>query len=128
MVCDTCGEDAVQYTRKPSRGGMRTVCRCCLTGKVRPSVYNPFSDLVLDHVRDAQDRPVTVTSLRQLRQVEKDHRCLSAVANLDDAHVNEPPQHKPGSAFKSMTDEGRWLHPEIAIPMYEEMKRNGEVF
>lgn len=128
MICNSCGEDAVQYTRKPSRGGMKTICRPCQTGRVRPSVYNPFSELVLDHVRTPDDRPVHVSSLRQLRQIEKEHHCLSAVANLDDAHVSEPPQHKPGSGFKSMSDEGKWLYPEIAIPMYEEMKRNGEVF
>ncbi len=90
-------------------------------------MYDPFSSLTLDHVRDQQDRPVTVTSLRQLRQIEKEHRCLSAVANLDDKHVDEPPQHKPNSAFDEMTRQGKWLYPEVAMSMMKEMQEAGEL-
>jgi hypothetical protein len=94
---------------------------------VRPSVYNPYANLSLDHVRDEHDRPVQVSSLRQLREVEKKHHCLSAVANLDDAHVNEPPQHKPQSAFDEMSRDNRWLFPDVATQMLKEMRESGEL-
>lgn len=123
MFCDSCGFDSAVYTRR--RG--KTICRMCRSSVVRPSVYDPFSSLTLDHVRDQQDRPVTVTSLRQLRQIEKEHRCLSAVANLDDKHVDEPPQHKPNSAFDEMTRQGKWLYPEVAMSMMKEMQEAGEL-
>jgi hypothetical protein len=128
MLCDECQLDASVYSRRLTKGGFKTLCRSCLSPRTRPSCYNAFAELSLDHVRDANDRPVRVTSLRQLREVEKQHRCLSAVANLDAAHVDEPPQHKPGSAFKTMTDENRWLYPEVAQEMLKDMQESGEIF
>jgi len=84
--------------------------------------------LTLDHVRDQNDRPITVTSLRQLREVEKQHRCVSLVANADEKHFDDPPQKRSPTVAEQMSHEGRWLYPEIAEPMYREMKANGEVF
>ncbi len=127
MICDGCQREADVYSRVLTRSGFKTQCRACRSPSARPSCFNPFASLTLDHVRDGQDRPITVTSLRQLRQVEKDHRCLSAVANLDAAHIDEPPQHKPQSAFDTMSGENRWLYPEVAESMIREMRESGEL-
>jgi hypothetical protein len=127
MICDTCRNECDSYTRKATRSGMKTVCRRCQTGRSRPSVYNPFCDLELTHVRDANDRPIRVTSLRQLREVEKQHKCVSLVANADEKHFDEPPQHKPGSAFKTMSEQNRWLYPDVAEEMLRDMRASGEI-
>ena len=103
------------------------MCRTCLAPRTRPSCFNGFSELVLDHVRDANDHPIRVTSLGQLRQVEREHHCISAVGNMDAAHIDEPPQHKTQTAFDTMSNEGRWLHPEIAEGMIREMRESGEL-
>ena len=59
--------------------------------------------------------------------MEKQHKCVSLVANVDESKFDDPPQHKPGSAFKTMSDEGRWLYPEIAEKMLADMKASGEI-
>jgi len=128
MICDSCQREADVYSRVLTRSGFRTRCRACLSPKTRPSCFNPFSDLVLTHVRTADDKPVHVSSLRQLRQIEKDHRCVSLVANADEKNFDSPPQHQPGSAFKTMTDENRWLYPDVAKAMLKDMEEAGEVF
>jgi hypothetical protein len=127
MECDTCHNDADHYVRKLTRFGFRTQCRSCQTGKVRPSVYNPFAAMDLDHVRTSDNRPVHVSSLRQLREIEKEHKCVSLVANSDEKHFDDPPQQKQGSAFDTMTEERRWLHPEIATAMLKDMRDSGEI-
>lgn len=128
MICDQCNHEASVYTRKATRSGMKTVCRSCQTGRVRTSVYNPFAELVLDHVRDHNDRPVHVSSLRQLREVEKQHHCVSLIANSDERNFDTPPQKKSPTVADQMGREGKWLYPEIAEPMYREMREAGEVF
>jgi hypothetical protein len=84
--------------------------------------------MILDHIRTADDRPVHVSSLRQLRQIEKEHKCISLVANTDEARFDDPPQHVPGSAFKTMSDENRSLYPDVAKAMLKDMQEAGEVF
>lgn len=128
MTCDECQREADHYVRKLTKTGFRTQCRACKTGRVRPSVYSPFAEMSLDHVRDAHDRPVRVTSLRQLREIEKKHHCVSLVANADEKHFDDPPQKKSPTVGEQMTHERKWLYPEIAEPMYREMKERGEVF
>ena len=51
MVCNSCSLDVDRYKRKMTRSGMKTVCRACDNPRVRPSCFNPFGELELDHVR-----------------------------------------------------------------------------
>ena len=138
MICDSCNLEVDRYKRRMTRSGMRTVCRACENPRVRPSCFNPFGELVLDHVRDEQDHPVRVTSLRQLREVEKAHKCSSLIANSDEAHFDDAPQQRQPTAFAEMNrpyqdadgtwQSSRWLHPEIANEMYREMEAAGELY
>lgn len=123
MICDSCFEEVSVYTRRHGK----TTCRLCRSGKVR-SCADGFQSLTLTHVRDSHDRPITVTSLRQMRQIEREHHCLSAVVNLDSKHVDEPPQMRKTDAFQEMSRSGGWLYPEIAEPMLAEMRESGELF
>lgn len=138
MVCDSCKNEVDRYKRRMTRSGMKTICRSCENPRVRPSAFDPFAELVLDHVRDSEDHAVRITSLRQLRQVEKEHHCVSLVANSDEAHFDDPPQQRQPTAFAEMDrpyqdadgtwQQSHWLHPEIGPQMYEEMRRSGEIF
>jgi|FreactTroBogLake_1042271.scaffolds.fasta_scaffold41506_2 hypothetical protein len=127
MTCDSCHQEADVYSRVLTRSGFKTRCRACARPKVRPSCFNPFSDLALDHVRTSDGRPVHVSSLRQLREVEKEHRCISLVGNMDEARFDDPPQHKPQTAFDTMSQERRWLFPDVAEAMVKDMRANGEI-
>ena len=138
MVCDSCHNDVDRYKRKMTRSGMKTLCRSCENPRVRPSCFNPFAELELDHVRDHNDRPVRVSSLRQLREVEKQHHCTSLIANSDEAHFDEPPQQRQPTAFAEMNrpyqdasgtwQKSHWIDPEIGPQMYREMEAAGELY
>jgi hypothetical protein len=50
------------------------------------------------------------------------------VANADEKHFDEPPQKRSPTVADEMTRGCKWLYPEIAEPMYREMKERGEVY
>ena len=138
MVCDECGIESDRYTRRLTKRGYRTQCRSCKSPRVRPSAFNPFAELELTHVRDSNDHPVRVTSLRQLREVEKQHKCTSLIANSDEANFDDVPQQRQPTAFAEMNrpyqdadgtwQKSRWLHPEIAENMLHDMETSGELY
>jgi hypothetical protein len=47
---------------------------------------------------------------------------------MDEARFNDPPQKKNPTVGDLMTQENRWLHPDIGPAMYREMKERGEVY
>lgn len=125
MICD-CGHDSPSYVvqYRPRR---RLICRLCSRPQPRETCSNPFAALTLDHVHDGQGRPLEITSLRQLRDAEKRHHFSSCVANTDSANFDKPPQTRQTDAFDAMTKEGRWLYPEVAQAMLQEMRAGGEL-
>jgi hypothetical protein len=90
-------------------------------------VANPFAALRLDHVHDEFGSPLEVTSLRQLQAAEKQYKFRSLVANEREADFDKPPQHRQKDLFEATSEAGGWLHPEIAIPMIEELREAGEI-
>lgn len=68
-----------------------------------------------------------MSSLRQLYQAEKQFHFKSLVANEREVDFDKPPQTPPTSAFDAMSREGRWLYPDIAEGMIQEMRESGEL-
>lgn len=126
MNCN-CGHDSSSYSVRLTLGGPRTICRNCRSPRMRESVANPFSAMRLDHAHDELGNPVEVTSLRQLQMAEKRYKFKSLVANEREADFDRPPQTRNPDLFEATTEAGGWLHPEIAIPMIEELREAGEI-
>jgi hypothetical protein len=126
MICD-CTHDSPAFSVRLTPSGPRTVCRNCRSPRMRESVANPFSALRLDHAHDELGNPVEVTSLRQLQIAERRYKFRSLVANEREADFNKPPQHRQKDLFDATTESGGWLHPEIALPLIDELRAEGEI-
>lgn len=128
MICDQCHESVSAYRQRlqPDETWL-TICRNCSTPKAALSVFNPYSEIVLEHVRDAADEPVRVTSLRQLREMEKEHHCRAVVANEREQDFDRPSDTKQPDMFEQMSKENKWLFPEVAESMIRDMRRSGEI-
>jgi len=107
--------------------GPRRICRHCRSPRMRESLVNPYYDLTLDHVHDHSGQPVRVTSLRQLQQAEKEFKFKSLVGNEREADFDKPPQTPKRDLFDAMTEENKWLFPDIGLEMVRELRESGEI-
>ena len=126
MICSQCGYDSPTFSIRITPRGPRRICRHCRSPRSRESVVNPY-DLTLDHVHDHSGQPLRVSSLRQLQAAEKEFQFKSLVANENENRFDEPPQHKPRDLFDAMTDENKWLFPDIGPAMVQELRESGEI-
>ena len=128
-ICTDCHLPTQNYRQRllPS-GRWKITCNTCLNpGHSSLAVATPLSELVMDHVHDELGRPLRVTSLRQLREAEQRLHFRSIVANEDSANFDTPPKSDKGDMFQRMSDEGKWMYPEVAEQMVEEMRASGEL-
>lgn len=126
MFCD-CGHDAVSYSIRLTARGRKTVCRNCQRPKLRESAANPFADLTLEHVHGHDDRPLHVTSLRDLRRAEKEFKFKSLVANERECDFDKPPQKEAVNLCEAMDEAGLYSYPEAARAMIKELRDTGEI-
>lgn len=126
--CHLCQQPTARYTRRLTAIGLVTTCHVCANPQHSlAAVATPFADLTLDHQFGDDGKPLHVTSLRQLRAAEARLHFKSLVANEDSANFDRPPQSQHGDLFRSMSEEGKWMYPEVAKPMLREMQENGEL-
>lgn len=126
MTCD-CGHNSPSYSVRLTAAGPRTRCRTCLTPPRRGSSVNPFAALTLDHATDEQGQPVSVSSLRQLREAEQRYQFKSLVANERESKFDHPPQQRHQDLLERTTESGGWLYPEIAEQQIRELREQGEI-
>lgn len=128
-LCTDCNLPTTNYRQRllPS-GKFKTTCNVCANPQHSlNAVATPLAELVMDHVHDEFGKPLRVTSLRQLREAEQRLHFRSVVANEDSQNFDTPPRAEHGDLFKRMSDENRWLYPELAESMVAEMRENGEI-
>jgi hypothetical protein len=128
-ICSSCSQPTTSYRQRLlASGRWQVTCLVCANPQHSSlAAANPFQELVLDHVLDEMDQPLRVTSLRQLREAEQRYHFRSLVANENSENFDKPPQSDKGDMFKRMSDENRWLYPEIAESMVAEIRESGEL-
>jgi hypothetical protein len=62
-----------------------------------------------------------------MQMAEKRFKFKSLVANEREVDFDRPPQTKHKDLFEATTEAGGWLHPEVALPMIEELRACGEI-
>jgi len=80
----------------------------------RGACHNPYENLVLDHIRDEQGKPVRVNSARELADAEKKYNFIHAASHgLED----EAPQHDAGAGDITRDYKRKWQKdPEAYKP------------
>lgn len=127
-ICVDCGHETTNYTMKFRADKVQYSCRVCEHPPIRDQrVANPYSEMIIDHVLGEDNKPLRVTSARQLREAEKRYHFRSLVAHTNEADFDKPPQTNQASIAEQMTRDQKWLYPEIAIPMMKEMRQRGEI-
>jgi hypothetical protein len=134
-ICSICGKESVHYRQRVApavfegeRPQFIVTCQTCLNPRhAELAGTNPLGSLTLTHVHDELGQPVRVTSLRQLRAAEQRYHFRSVVANQDAANFDTPPEHKTGNILESMSNENKWLYPEVAEAMLKDMREAGEI-
>jgi hypothetical protein len=94
QTCSSCGLPVFRTKFLVTSGSWVGVDCGCARERAVLSVNGSFSDLTLDHIHDSAGKPVRVTSLRQLRQAEKDYNFVHRVANYDGANIDIPEQQR----------------------------------
>lgn len=139
IVCDSCGEETARYVVRFYDGRLHQECRVCTHPRHSgySSCVNPYADLRLDHVLDEENKPVRVTSRRQLEQAEKRYNFRSLVAHTMSENFDKPPQQRKMNAIDEVTMAGRagkkdehgnrigWMYPSIAESMLKEIREKG---
>lgn len=88
---------------------------------------NPFSEMIIETVTGEDGKPLRITSRRQLHEAEKKYHFRSTVGHMDEANFDQIPRKPQKTISDVMTEQGKWLFPEIGPRMYAEMKARGEV-
>lgn len=137
IKCDSCGEETSVYTVRFYNERLHQECKVCTQPRHSgySSTVNPYSDLTLDHCLDDQNRPVRVTSRRQLEQAEKKYHFKSLVANQWEENFDKPPQQRKMNAMEELSHNSAvgkkdpktghtlgFLYPEIARAQLKELK------
>jgi hypothetical protein len=92
-VCESCHE--VVYRTRFVRGRWLGLdCRCFADPPVEAGATNPYADLTIEHVYGDDNKPIRVTSARQLREAEKRFEFCSVVANMESRHFDDAPQQR----------------------------------
>jgi putative FmdB family regulatory protein len=79
-------------------------------GSYRGSCSNPYENLTLQHVRGEDGKPITVHSLKELREAEKKYNFIHAVANDD--QIDLPPQNESWAGDVRHDYKWKWTPPE----------------
>jgi|SRR5579863_8453161 len=79
-------------------------------GSYRGACANAFENLTLHHVRGDDGQPITVHSLKELREMEKKYGFVHAVASDD--HIEKPPQHEVWAGDIRHDYQWKWTPPE----------------
>jgi hypothetical protein len=96
IICSKCGREDSRGTVIFTAVGDVSYCKFCKPRVFREpdKVQSVFADgFQLQHVRGDDGKPVTVHSVKELRQVEKKHNV--ALAIMSDDRIGGPPQHDP---------------------------------
>jgi hypothetical protein len=129
-TCSHCRLLADRYTtrRDPATHAWLVTCHVCAKPRhAGGGCLNPFAALTLTHARDELDQPIQVSSLRQLRQAEQRYHFKSVVANSDERGFDTPPSTRTPDLFEQMSQETKWLYPDVAESLVREMREAGEL-
>lgn len=70
---------------------------------------NPYEGLTLQHVRDKENKPITVNSLKELRVAEKEHQFVHAFSAADrQESIDTPPQHESWAGDLAQAAKYQW--------------------
>lgn len=102
FVCAKCGTEVSFGTVTFDAHGdpAASYCRPCRPSQVRDRAKSMFDGgFTLQNVLGDDRKPITVNSLKELRQVEKERNV--ALACMSDGDISQPPQHEPNAGMIS---------------------------
>jgi len=96
IMCSKCSREYSRGVVIFTSTGSAEYCHFCNPRRFRDQAKSVFGDgFTLQHVRGDDGRPITVHSVKELREVEKRHNV--ALAIMSDNNVSAPPQHEPSA-------------------------------
>lgn len=93
-VCDECQKPVYRVRLMQSTGKWLGFACGCLQDEIVKTTVNPFSDLTIAHIHGEDNKPIRVTSVRQLREAEKRYGFKHHVANMNEANFGVAPSHR----------------------------------
>jgi hypothetical protein len=91
-ICESCGIETPRYVTKFFSGRAHHTCHVCEHPRHSAPCTNPYGNLVIEHVLTEENKPLRVTSKRQLLEAEKKYKFRSLVAHMNSENWDKPPQ------------------------------------
>lgn len=79
-------------------------------GSYRGDCSKPYENLTLQHVRGEDGKPITVHSLKEMREAEKKYGFVHAVT--EDDQIDAPPQNESWAGDVRHDYQWKWTPPE----------------